>query len=74
MYMHLIDGKPAKFDRWEDNGEKCGQICYADNIAMSDMMPSLRAIRREQKLSSDWRKSKGFTTMGYGYMIVYPDL
>jgi hypothetical protein len=78
-YIHTINNIPAVFD-----GE---QICYSRNIKYVDaiicffevrdayakeMCSSLGEIRKQQKMSSKWRKEKGFDDIGdnYGYFII----
>lgn len=56
IYLHTLNGQPGVF-----NGE---QVCYCTQTYGNCREPaySLEQIRREQRASVRWRKSKGFET------------
>jgi len=61
-YLHTINGEPAVFDGW--------QICFASfHGKPNKLADSLAQIKKEQKVSTDNRASKGFKTVlgEYGY-------
>jgi len=55
MYLHTIDNVPARY-------EKNGQICYVNFYGnfIGKLVPSLKQIKEEQKLSVKWRRKMGF--------------
>jgi hypothetical protein len=57
LYMHLLDGKPAEY-------QPDGQICFVgrfNTLKFEDMfVDSLDKIKRQQRASEAWRKSRGF--------------
>lgn len=58
IYIHTIDGKPAYFS------ETNGQIVYAPRHGRAaEPAYSLKQIRREQKLTKEYREKRG-----YGYI------
>lgn len=68
LYFHTIDGCPAQY--WK--GE---QICYVNsygkNGGIVNVCSSLKQIKKEQKLSDNWRLSKGYPINGnYGYLRI----
>ena len=66
VYMHTLDGRPAQY--WP--GE---QVAFADDRrGVSRFADSLKQIRREERASERWRRSKGFdeTSFEYGYVRV----
>lgn len=67
LYMHLVSGKPAYYQR-------NNQIYYAQHgIKRSDMFcSSLQQIRKEQEKSRLWRKKQGFHDEPgvYGYLRI----
>lgn len=69
FYMHTIGGYPAQYYPGE-------QICYANGTrggsGVSRLAQSIAQIKKEQRLSSKWRKSQGFDAhmSDYGYVRV----
>jgi hypothetical protein len=63
--MHTVNGRPAYYYR-------NAQIVIAGTIiSTKQMVKSLSTIRRQQKLSEDWRAEKGFGVMvSLDYIIV----
>lgn len=60
-YMHTIDGKPASFE-----GD---QVCFSHK--QIKLVDSLYLIRKQQKQSTEWRKSQGFSDVGgLGYVTI----
>jgi hypothetical protein len=65
-YMHTLNGKPAFY--WP--GE---QICFANRYGkLPPLARSPRQIKRERKLSEEWRRAHGCTPdcFIYGYVRV----
>lgn len=68
MYMHTLDGKPAKY-----TGD---QIAFASHGRYArkgiPLAASLDQIKRERKASDKWRRSQGFKTdiFTYSYVLV----
>ena len=66
MYMHLIDDQPARYEKGE-------QICFVSSYGTSiaKLVPTLNQIRKEQRLSTEWRKAGGYPlTTDYEYIRV----
>jgi len=66
MYMHTINGLPGRYTPGE-------QICFVNHYGkfVGRLVPNLGIIKREQRLSMEWRESKGFVTASdYGYIRV----
>jgi len=63
-YLHTINGRPAYFD-----GD---QICYTTYYGKAaTLCDSLRQIRKEQKLTQEYRERKGYDLhMDYSYVRV----
>lgn len=67
-YIHTINGEVAGYD-----GK---QIYYANIIQRKNgwhptACDSLKQIKREQKLSKEWRELKGlYNDLKYGYVII----
>jgi len=61
-YMHTICGKPAQFVR--------GMIYYRWTI--TELASSVKQIRKEQKLSNEYREKKGFASQdqNYDYILI----
>lgn len=63
-YMHLIEGKPAKFD-----GEMISFVC--DGVRLDELLvDSLAQIRREQRASREYRERLAMCWMDYDYLRV----
>jgi len=63
-YMHTLDGRPAHYYPGE-------QICYAIQPRPIPLCSSLKQIKKEQKLSAEWRVKKGFNPNNdYSHMKV----
>jgi hypothetical protein len=68
MCMHTIDGKPASFDGKD-------YIWLANGRSQVTLVPSLRELRRQQRLDMQGktRESGTFTAVSreaYGYVLV----
>lgn len=65
MYMHTIDGYPAKYL------ERNRQITFAGKRGIR-LVPSLAQIRREQRATVEWRTAQGYGDHDtkYGYVLV----
>lgn len=62
-YMHLIDNCPGRF-----SGK---QICYAGEKGFKvTLVNSLKQIKKEQKLSKEFRESQGWCDTSYSYVLV----
>lgn len=65
-YMHLLDGKPAYFDR--------DQVCFmmrgGFTRAKQTLCVSLKQIRSEQKRSGQWREQQGYSDHDWEYSYV----
>ena len=70
MYMHTINGYPARYEGKE------GQICYVEQRGsfIGKLVPSLKQIRKEQKLSHAWRKEQGFDVKQSEYSYIRVEL
>lgn len=66
VYMHTIDGKPAKYVEGE-------QIVFLNNASKNVLRDSLNQIRADQKATIKWRKRNGFkcNDARYGYVMFY---
>ncbi len=65
-YMHLIDDCPA---RYAEEEQICYVCFYGDFIGK--LVPTLKQIRKEQRLSNRWREAKGFSEVkDYSYIRV----
>ena len=64
-YIHTIGGRPAHYYPGE-------QVCYAMRCRPIPTVETLEQIRKEQKASEQWRRSKGMmpTEAQYGWMKV----
>ncbi len=66
-YMHTVDGRPGFY-------EPGRQICFFKSTQPIPLVDSLKQIKKEQKASAEWRRSKGFSSSdaenGYGWMKV----
>ena len=64
-YMHTIKGEPARYKEGK-------QIYYVHFLGkfIGKLVPSLKQIRKEQKLSTAWRKKNGFPISEYSYIKV----
>lgn len=64
LYMHTLDGYAAQYHPGE-------QICYAGHF-VKRFAKSLKQIREERRLSSEYRGKQGFSDHGifYGYKIL----
>jgi len=62
IYIHTIDGQPAYFSE-PDN--QIVYVCHYDKFAIPAY--SLAQIRKEQKITKEYRKLSGFYDNGYGY-------
>jgi len=62
-YMHTVNGAAAYYDE--------SQICYAGQY-VERLCDTLAEIREEQKLSTEWRLKRGFSSSldKYGYIKV----
>lgn len=73
FYLHTIDGVPAQYIPGQ-------QICYANstrgNGGVTRLAKSLKQMRKEQKLSLEWRGKQGFETSPfcYGYVRIAKQL
>ena len=66
MYMHTINDEPARYEE----GEQIYHVNkYGDFIAK--LVPTLRQIRKEQRLSDKWREERdGLLDTEYDYIRV----
>ena len=64
MYMHTIDGQPAEFYK--------GCIVYAYKWRAIILVDSREQIKKEQRLSTKWRKEQNLKpyTLAYGHFRV----
>lgn len=77
MYLHTLDGKPARFEEWWEGGAACAMVVWIEDGAYSagprsrvTLCTSLDQIRREQARSSAYRTTRGFPAQRYGYVRV----
>ena len=63
-YIHTLNGQPARY-----NG---AQTYYCGRYNPTIIVDSLKQIRKEQRLSHNWRMSKGYEDdwTEYGYMRI----
>lgn len=66
LYMHLIDGRPAEFQK--------GMICFARTGRHARHGPVLcldrEQVKQEQAESAEYRRSRRMPLMDYDYMPV----
>ena len=65
-YLHTIKGRLAYYLKGQ-------QICYGDKIIIPQhLVKSLNQIKKEQKLSNQWRIKNGFSphSEDYDYIII----